>query len=102
MDFSFDHNRRRKLVKLLVDLVVWLSALPLAFFIRTDSIVGGDYMSDVLLLLGLTLPIKAFALWKLSLFRQSWRRVGMDDLIRLSLAVVAVAVITYVILFATL
>ncbi len=99
MDVTIDHNRRRKLAKLLLDLAIWCVALPVALFLRTDSMSASDYTADLALLLLITLPFKAGALWVLGLFRQSWRRVSMDDLVRLSLAVVSVSVVTYIVLF---
>jgi FlaA1/EpsC-like NDP-sugar epimerase len=99
MESTLNSNRQRKLAKLLLDLVIWVLALPLALFLRTDSMAASDYTQDMAVVLLVTLPFKAAALWMLGLFRQSWRRVSMDDLIRLSLAVVSVAVVTYVVLF---
>ncbi len=69
-------------VKFILDALLWLSAAPLAFLLRVDDWTAYAEAIRFYTLLGA--PFKLGLIWFAELYRQSWRRVGMRDLLALA------------------
>lgn len=76
----------RLALKLATDLALWSVAVPLAFVLRVEDafLRYGALMIQYLLL---SLPVKAVLLFGFGLHRQTWRKVGVRDLLALLKAV---------------
>ncbi len=65
-------------VKFVLDAGLWLLAAPLAFLLRLDN--WQAYAPAIRFYTLLGAPFKLGLIWFAELYRQSWRRVGMHDL----------------------
>jgi FlaA1/EpsC-like NDP-sugar epimerase len=81
----------RLVAKFALDLLLWASLTPLAFWLRLEDR-WVDFLPSILLFTAAALPIKAFGVMGLGLFRRSWRRVGVRDLHALAIGVGLVTV----------
>ncbi|MBW6394565.1 polysaccharide biosynthesis protein [Thermus sp. SYSU G05001] len=76
----------RGAIKFLLDLLLWTLAAPLAMVLRLDGL-PPRYWEPTWVYALLGIPIKALLIHAFGLHRQAWSRIGVRDLIRLSLAV---------------
>lgn len=84
--------------KVLLDMLGWLVATPLAFLIHSDwNFPGGSWSALVTATLGL-FTLKALAARTVSLYRRSWSRVAFRDIFNLAQAVFSVAIVGSVLL----
>ncbi len=72
--------------KLLIDLLLWTAAVPLAYILRFEGFRPGFELS-LLVQAAVGLPVRAGLIWAFALHRQSWYRVGLRDLWHLGWAV---------------
>jgi FlaA1/EpsC-like NDP-sugar epimerase len=70
---------RRIPLKFAIDLLLWVSAAPIAFWLRLDN-PWPQYSHMVLLYTALGFPLKALLIYGFGLHRQSWHKVGVRDL----------------------
>lgn len=78
--------RRSKLIRLLLDMVVWLAAIPLAFYLRVDKPVGAWWSSALVLML-VAAPTIRMCILGFRLDHQSWSHTGLQDALLLGWAV---------------
>jgi len=76
----------RAWTKFLLDLVLWSGAVPLAYLLRLETI-SAQYTPSVLAYALIGLPVHALLIWVFSLHQQSWSSIGLQDLVRLLVAV---------------
>ncbi|MBN1313422.1 MAG: polysaccharide biosynthesis protein [Anaerolineae bacterium] len=72
-------GKTRLYIKYVIDLILWGTAAPLAFWLRLDN----RWLYDVGMVVEYSLvglAIKAALVYLLRLYRQSWRRVAVSDL----------------------
>ncbi len=81
-----DHPALLRGLKFAVDLLLGVALTPLAFLLRFEH-QWLQYADQVLLLVGVGLVAKAFAIWAFGLHRRSWTRVSVRDLETLVLGV---------------
>jgi FlaA1/EpsC-like NDP-sugar epimerase len=85
-------------MKFLIDLGIWCLAPFTAFFVRIDWPIP-EY-GRVMLVYGLiTLPVKAGLIWSRGLHRQSWRSVGVRDLLLIVRVIGLATLVLYAICF---
>lgn len=68
--------------KFLLDLLVWGAAPVVAYLVRFDGRVPDEYVTGLVLLLGIGLAAKAAALVVYRLHHQSWRHVSFRDIVQ--------------------
>ncbi|NDJ35445.1 MAG: hypothetical protein GYB64_12330, partial [Chloroflexi bacterium] len=73
--------RKYSTVKYGFDLVLWAAAAPLAFILRLDNTLG--WWPSILIYTGIGTVIKAALILGFGLYRQSWHKVGVRDLLTL-------------------
>ncbi|RIH84452.1 polysaccharide biosynthesis protein [Calidithermus roseus] len=73
-------------LKFAIDLLLWASAAPIAFWLRLDN-PWPQYSHMVLLYTALGFPLKALLIYGFGLHRQSWHKVGVRDLEALAKAI---------------
>jgi FlaA1/EpsC-like NDP-sugar epimerase len=81
--------------KFAIDLLIWVLATPLAFWLRLD-VVFSLYLREALLLAGVSIPLKAFAIYRAGLHRQSWEKVSIHDLLALIKAMIPVTALLFI------
>ena len=79
-------------VKFGIDLLLWLSVAPVAFWIRLDSI-PPSALESMLLYTLMGVPLKATAVYASGLHRRSWHRVGFRDAVVLGKGVAIATVL---------
>ena len=84
--------------KFFLDFAFWLSATPIAFLLRVDHLEG--YIASLLFYTFVGAPLKAVLLWYRGLYRQSWRKVGLRDLIMLLEATGGFTVVMFALVWA--
>ena len=84
--------------KVMLDVLGWLAATPLAFLIRYDWNFPGASWSAVLIATLALFALKALSARAVSLYRRSWSRVAFRDIFNLAQAVFSVAVVGSVLL----
>jgi len=73
----------RKILKFLIDLILWTLALPIAYILRLDGL-WYPYANEIGLLVLLSVPVIATIIYFVDFYRQSWHNISIRDLIRLS------------------
>ena len=75
------------LIKFLIDLALWAAAALFAYAFRKPTLVTFGIPLNVVGYIGLSVVVMAVAAWYYRLPRQTWRRVGVPDLMVLARAV---------------
>ena len=90
-----DMYKSKLLAKYIIDLALWSAATPIAFWLRLEGrITGHGEVILVLFIVGLIL--KAITLYVLELYKRSWHRSGLSDLIVLGNGIGLVSLILFV------
>ncbi len=89
-------SMQRQLLKFSIDLVLWGLALPLAYYLRIESMYA-QHANDILVVTLMVLPLKAAILYLLGIHRQSWSKTGIWDLLRIVQGVAVAAVAFFII-----
>ncbi len=79
-------------LKFVADFTAWALATPIAFWLRLDSLFP-LYRREMIWLALLALPIKMLVIYRLGLHRQSWRKIGIRDLVTLIQGIVIVSLL---------
>ncbi len=82
--------------KLILDLLLWTSAGPLAYFLRFEGMPAG-FLRSLYVYMAVGAPVRAALIYGFSLNRQSWGNVGLVDLWRMGWAVALYTVTMFVI-----
>ncbi len=80
-------SRKRQSVKLFVDLTLWIAAVPLAFWLRLEEN-WLNFPEGLAVLTLLSVPLSIILSRRAALYRRSWHKLGLRDLLVLG-AVVA-------------
>lgn len=94
-------NRQCRMIgnisKYVIDIVLWSLAVPIAFWIRLESI--ADQLTIILLYVLIGFPLKVFVIAFFGLHRRGWRNVGVRDLAVLLQAIGSVGICLFAIFF---
>lgn len=80
--------------KFFVDLSLWSLCVPIAFWLRLDK-AWVDFVREIVIMMALGAPFKAAAIYGLGLYRRSWHRTGVRDLIMLVLGIGIVTAVLF-------
>lgn len=80
--------------KFFVDLSLWSLCVPIAFWLRLD---GGwvHYVREIVVMMALGVPLKAGTIYGLGLYRRSWHRTGVRDLMMLVFGIGIVTLVLF-------
>jgi FlaA1/EpsC-like NDP-sugar epimerase len=79
--------------KFVIDVGVWGLAPVLAYLVRFDGRVPPEMLPGLVLLVAIGLPVRALAVVRFALHRQSWRHASFRDAVRVAQAVAVVGAI---------
>ncbi|GAB5521798.1 MAG: nucleoside-diphosphate sugar epimerase/dehydratase [Rhodothermales bacterium] len=89
---------KKLIAKYAIDLIIWSLATPLAFLVRVEE-AWLDYAGPIMFFVLAGMPLRAGAIYGLALYRRSWHRLGVRDLIAVAGAVVGISVLLAVLGF---
>ncbi|HLR31967.1 MAG TPA: polysaccharide biosynthesis protein, partial [Fodinibius sp.] len=78
--------RQKVTLKTIFDLSLWSLAIPIAYALRLEMPVF-EHGPNILLVMGIMLPVNGFLVYQFGLNRQSWHKVGVLDVYSLVKAI---------------
>ncbi|MGQ9472915.1 MAG: polysaccharide biosynthesis protein [Candidatus Caldatribacteriaceae bacterium] len=85
-------------IKFFLDLILWLVAVPIALWLRLETI-PSIYLAGMFWYLIFGIPLKAFWLWFFALYRQYFSAAGVRDLLAIGKCVVVVVMASFCLVY---
>lgn len=90
----------RTAFKAVADVVIWSGMTVVAFLLRFDGQIAGQW-ETILYLTAALLVVKSAMIWFLGTYRQSWRNIGFHDLFLIMMMVAVFTVPYFALIYAT-